>query len=75
MWLQKTHNMTLDSWALEKYGNITIYEKLRLLEAWQFHLLYYNQEMAKLKGGKWWAIRKEKYKDYQGLASCIFYLV
>lgn len=44
--------MTLDSWALEKYGNITIYEKLRLLEAWQFHLLYYNQEMAKLKGGK-----------------------
>nr|XP_022309376.1 lysosomal acid phosphatase-like [Crassostrea virginica] len=51
LFCEKTHNMTLDSWALEKYGNITIYEKLRLLEAWQFHLLYYNQEMAKLKGG------------------------
>ncbi|XP_061193974.1 prostatic acid phosphatase-like [Saccostrea echinata] len=51
LFCEKSHNMTLDPWALEKFGNTTVYDKLRQLEAWQFHLLYYNKEMAKLKGG------------------------
>lgn len=51
LFCEKAHNLTLDSWAYEEYNNMTIYERLRKLDAWQFHLLYYNIEMAKLKGG------------------------
>ncbi|XP_048754443.2 lysosomal acid phosphatase-like [Ostrea edulis] len=51
LYCEKSHNMTLDPWALQKYGNTTVYDKLRKLDAWQFHLLYYTKEMAKLKGG------------------------
>lgn len=51
LFCEKAHNMTLDPWALQKFENSTVYDKLRQLEAWQFHLLYYSKEMAKLKGG------------------------
>lgn len=43
---EKAHNMSLPSWI-----NETVYNKLRELEAYQFTLLFNNNEMSMLKGG------------------------
>ena len=44
---QKTHNLTLPSWA----DNATVYERLRSLNDYQFTLMYDTTQMRRLKGG------------------------
>lgn len=50
---EKAHNMTVVPWADQKFNNdtMTVYEKLRVLDSWQFRLLYSGVEKSRLMGG------------------------
>lgn len=53
--MQKSHNLTLDDWVDGVWNastNLTVYEKLRQLESFQFTLLFSGSEKSMLKGGK-----------------------
>lgn len=45
--------MTVVPWADQKFNNdtMTVYEKLRVLDSWQFRLLYSGVEKSRLMGG------------------------
>lgn len=53
IFFQKAHNLTVSPWADQKWKqeNMTVYEKLRFLDSWQFRLLYSGLEKSRLMGG------------------------
>lgn len=53
LFCEKAHNLTVSPWANQqwKQENMTVYEKLRFLDSWQFRLLYSGLEKSRLMGG------------------------